>query len=550
MNSDTPALVSATMSTKLIHALQVNIRKYRTEKASLQGRVCRQTRKMNSPEPEYVVRTASEEVDTVAISPLHPEYMVIGTYSLVKNSEARDYEAQVRKGRLQVMTVSSTFKPSYVGMLPPSLDQQHFSCAVLDLHFHPHDGSLLGVATSSGQMHFFRFLVHGDVLGRRVIVRLLPLGCAKVAENDEHGLTPLVTQFNWFPEISPHGISGINDFQRASFAFTTSFGDTKVVNVDIPAVKDLYDNRLKKGPGKLEIICEQVHKHDLEAWTVATITLRSSHSTIYRMVLSGGDDSALIASAVETPNTSSASFSCDDLTTTSLQIWKDRRSHGAGVVAILPLPTMVLPIGDGTATDREIVPLLTGSYDEFLRVYEVDLKTYRPQLKTELRLDGGVWRLKVLDEYATLKTAQGDTVLLENNDTANTNQKLDGGEQQYHTLILASLMHAGAMVLRLTYTYGKSSSQCAWSIMPLKTFRAGHESMVYCCDARLDSPAAAGLEDANNKQNAESRNQESQETECYTIVSTSFYDMKICTRKFVDEFKVDAQRKGADIRKR
>jgi hypothetical protein len=49
----------------------------------------------------------------------------------------------------------------------------------------------------------------------------------------------------------------------------------------------------------------------------------------------------------------------------------------------------------------------------------------------------------------------------------------------------------------------------------VSTFRTGHESMVYCCDAWLEDP----------------------NTCTYTVVSTSFYDMKICTWKFVDRVK-------------
>lgn len=64
--------------------------------------------KMEPLEPEdYVSRTASQEIDTVEISPRHPEYMVIGTYSLVKTSEPRDYEAQTRKGALQLLRIIS-----------------------------------------------------------------------------------------------------------------------------------------------------------------------------------------------------------------------------------------------------------------------------------------------------------------------------------------------------------------------------------------------------------------------------------------------------------
>ena len=56
-------------------------------------------------------------------------------------------------------------------------------------------------------------------------------------------------------------------------------------------------------------------------------------------------------------------------------VWRDRKSHGAGVTAIM------LRENDNT--------LLTGSYDDILRVF--DSRTRR--IVTELEMGGGVWRL-------------------------------------------------------------------------------------------------------------------------------------------------------------
>lgn len=506
---------------------------------------------MEESEPEYDSRTASEEIDTVVVSPIHPEYMIIGTYSLVTGSEPREDEAQVRKGSLEVMLVSSKWNPRYVGMLPPTLEKLVFACAILDIHFHPSDGSLLGVATSTGYVHFFRFAKYGDVLGRRVVTRLLPMGFVKVAEADEHGLKPLVTQFSWFDEISTHGISGINDFHRASMAFTTSFGDASVVTVEIPAIKNVFDHRLAKEVPELVPINEFLHKHELEAWTVASVTLRISHDSIYRVVFSGGDDSALIATAIDLPNTQSPSFIYDEFPTTKLQLWKDRRSHEAGVVAIVPLPKMHVPRDNGMHGTKEIIPLITGSYDETLRIFEIDLASYRPVLKTEMKFAGGVWRLKVLDEYSTITTEKGELMLLENEEEhTNLRTKHFGGQLEHHTLILASLMHAGAMILRVTYVRGAVDSGCSWSIAPLQRFHAGHESMVYCCAARLEPPPPmfpkfsyrAVLKTSRPRKQGENEDQ----GPTYTVVSTSFYDAKICTWKFIDRFKGRAQLKVVD----
>ncbi|KIY02596.1 uncharacterized protein Z520_01061 [Fonsecaea multimorphosa CBS 102226] len=552
--------------TELMNMVKASIRKYRAEQAAQAakqtGAGATPTRKVSSlslvkkmaslaseeeDNIEYTSRTADQEVDTVAICPSHRDYMIIGTYSLLKKDDTCAYTGQTRRGSLQVMTVTPTFIPKYAGMLPPSLDRVDFPCAVLDMHFHPSDSTLLGVATSNAAVHFFRFIIHGDVLGRRVVTKLLPLGSVIVSENDEHGLVPLVTQFTWFPETRKHGVVGISDVTDVGFAATTSFGDTKVVRLSVPAVKDLFDQRADLPLQQLTpSLNEAVHKHDLEAWTVAVVDFgrasssssaaagenrSSSSSSNSRMILSGGDDSALIASSIPATTTAtspsaptSASPSSYDTTPPiATPLWKDRRSHAAGVVAILPLSPV-------TEDMKYTIPLITGSYDEFIRVFEIDTTTSRASFKTELRLDGGVWRLKVLDQYYSTTSNEGGQV--------------------HHTLILASLMHAGAAIVRITRrltptaaTSGSSSSppggDNTWTITPVTVFRAGHESMVYCCDARLDSRGSTQPTDEGGEQAQRgSGSAECLQAPAYTIVSTSFYDMKICTWRFVDTFKV------------
>ncbi|KAL6252510.1 hypothetical protein RBB50_000229 [Rhinocladiella similis] len=475
-----------------------------------------------SPAIPYTTRTAEQEIDAVAICPTYPEYMIIGTYSLLKPDAPRSYPSQTRQGSIQVLTVSSEFRPRYAGMLPPQLDRTAFPEAIVDIHFHPSDGTLFGAATSTGKIHLFRFIKHGDVLGRRVITKLLPLGSVTVSEPDEHGLAPLVTQFTWFPGVHTKGVLGISDVQGICFAAVTSFGETKLVHTSIPRIKDLYDQRVGQDLEASPAVITDVHKHELEAWTVASLTLPNSEDTgkgtVTHMILSGGDDSALVASAIDLPSATSehifASVSQSYISGfTAMQLWKDRRSHTAGVVAILPLPLITMLAKDDSASDLQFTPLVTGSYDERLRIFEIDPTTRRARFITETSLGGGVWRLKVLDQYIT-----------------------PGGQsqhRQYHTLILGSLMHGGATVLRLTYAPNASET---WTIDVLTTFRAGHESMVYCCDAILEPS-----ED-------EPRSINEHTAPSYTIVSTSFYDMKICTWRFVDHFKAQHQaRRSADV---
>lgn len=541
---------------ELMEKVKASIEKYKAERGN-RPRLSLSVLRMADAEIAFTSRTADQEVDTVEICPEHPEYMIIGTYSLLKKDDPCDYIGQMRRGTIQVMPVLSTFKPKYAGMLPPQLDKAALPCAVLDIHFHPSDGSLLGVATSNAQMHFYRFVKHGDVLGRRVITKLIPLGKAAVAEKDEFGLTPLVTQFTWFPEIRSHGVSGISDVQDISFAITTSFGDTKVIKTSIPAIKDLFDARLDQPLEPLDINSTDIHKHDLEAWTVAMIPLRSSmddegapskdFGSEYRMILSGGDDSALIASAIDQPiiHPSALTSPSDTPSITVMPLWKDRRSHNAGVVAIIPLPRLAIPNDNGLEPTREIIPLVTGSYDEFLRVYEIDPRTYRATFKTELRLNGGVWRLKVLDEYDTTTTAAapaskdaGSGPLTGIGQPPHSTTSTTTLQRPHHVLLLASLMHAGAAILRLTYS--PRSADEKWTITREASFRAGHESMVYSCDATrvVDNNTTTAASASVDEESSISHAAMSGAPPEYTVVSTSFYDNKICTWQFVDRGKL------------
>jgi hypothetical protein len=272
---------------------------------------------------------------------------------------------------------------------------------------------------------------------------------------------------------------------------------------------------------------ENLGKHTQEAWTVAstnvTTTLSNPGGITRILALSGGDDSALIATSVDLNHdltivghnraektTVPVPFRHDpqaqqldeNLSSTSLiasppiHLWIDRKTHTAGVVAILPLSS---PFASHT------VPLLTGSYDERIRLFLLD--TTSPVLKRSLVLEknlgGGVWRLKLMRE-GTVPATEGGT--------------------RYRALILASCMHGGARVLRLTYTppIADSSSSTTtsatggWHMAIPAKFTKGHESMNYGSDFRVE------------------RDRDGKRTGEYTIVSTSFYDKTVCVWTFVD----------------
>lgn len=441
---------------------------------------------------EYSSRDNSLEVCAVEVCHAHPEFMVVGTYALVGKDDRRENEAQMRKGTLSVMTVAAKFQATYVGMLPPTLDKHDFPSAILDLHFHPTDDSLLCVATSAASIHFFRFVKNANILDRRVETKLLPLGWAKVAEDDEHGLTHLITQFAWLPEIAISGKEGINDQLIATLVATESSGRVQIVKLAIPALRNTFDKRaeLHDKPKKLPFSQVYLQNHSEEAWTVSTFDIPSPPGTHTRFLLSGGDDSALKTTLLNltpsNPNSDSPP-NLEILASPAIDGWTDAKSYNGGVIAILPLtPTLIASPNSSVPSQLETtIPLLTGSYDDTIRLYLINPSTMLRRLILDMNLGGGVWRLKLMDEY-TVAT-------------------------KHHFIILVSCMHAGVRILRVCYD---AASTAGWTIDVIARFEKGHESMVYCCDFRREEAPGA-----------------------YTVVSTSFYDKKICTWGFVDTVK-------------
>jgi diphthine methyl ester acylhydrolase len=473
------------------------------------------------PEPaHYTTRTLLDPIAAVEICPAYPEYMIIGTYALLKPDEQGVLAGQVRTGSISVVSLAASFKPSYPGAVAPLLDEKCLNAAVLDIHFHPSDHSLLGVATSDAKITFFRLIKRANVLARRVEMQLDYLGSLSVAEANEHREVPLITSFCWLPGLITDS-TGSDTYHHLSFAATVSSGDVKIVRALTPA--NALDNRIAHLYCEARVLeSENLGTHSEEAWTVASTTIPTIMSTsggINRILtLSGGDDSALIAISVDLnptltivgPDPAEEGFipsplgeysttqpSTKDLSPTTLltspplHLWTDRKTHAAGVVAILPLSP------HQTSTT---IPILTGSYDEHIRLFLLDItsSTLKRSLILEKKLGGGVWRLKLMHESTTTNSTR------------------------YSAVILASCMHGGVRVLRLTYTHPTSSSPAAseassWHLTVLQNFTKGHESMNYGSDFR------AGL-DEKGKRTGE-----------YTIVSTSFYDKVVCVWKFVDE---------------
>lgn len=220
----------------------------------------------------------------------------------------------------------------------------------------------------------------------------------------------------------------------------------------------------------------QANVHPLEAWTVACSS--ELQDGLPRCLYSGGDDSALCT----------RNLGREDSTISYEPMGRDAKSHGAGVTAIRPLSI-------AGNTDGDL--LLTGSYDEYLRVYDT---ANRPHVLAEEKLGGGVWRLKLLSFSESCdRSANGTATSLEVSIT-----------------VLASCMHAGVRVLRVS-----RDAAGQWSIKILAKFEE-HESMNYASDVQPSSKTANG-----------------EVPDGIVCVSTSFYDRKLCVWRYGEGLEVE-----------
>lgn len=304
------------------------------------------------------------------------------------------------------------------------------SFAVLDLHFSRSDPNLLAVAGSTGVLCFYycEVDVHGDV-------SLKNISTVRVADP-----SILVLSLAWGPSPA----------YSSTIAFSLSNGQIGIFDVKFPDAPLRF-----------------MQAHSLEAWTVAWSV--SNNAELSPVLYSGGDDSTLCGNNVTkllSPSKIDDSLSSEP---PHGPVIRDIKTHSAGVTAILPLLI-------DSSEDQKI--LLTGSYDEYVRVISPAMPGKRSSVLAEKHLRGGVWRLKCLDLPLTETVGQDDFT------------------------VLASCMHAGAKVLKIEF---RSGGHCV--IKVIADFEE-HQSMNYACDAR-------GIVTENGSKSI-------------MCISTSFYDKKLC----------------------
>lgn len=308
--------------------------------------------------------------------------------------------------------------------------------AVLDLHFSTFELHVFAIATSSGSIGLYSLESDHE---KDVFMR--SLASVQVADP-----SLLVLSLAWSPFST----------RPSTMAVSLSSGQVRILDYKTS-----------------DYTMRTIQSHSLEAWTVAWSTLGCNDESF--ILYSGGDDSTLckhiqvgLKSILEKDreplvNEVPQSTSCDV------------KTHGAGVTAILPIATGI--------SGEEI--LLTGSYDEYLRILVPSGTGRRSKILAEKRLHGGVWRLKLLSADQSIE------------------------DQELKLKVLASCMHAGAKVVEIS-----RSKEQKWEVRTLACFEE-HESMNYASDASVEM-SKNGLSSA-------------------TYVSTSFYDRKLCIWKIIDD---------------
>lgn len=193
------------------------------------------------------------------------------------------------------------------------------------------------------------------------------------------------------------------------------------------------------------------------------------------ILYSGGDDSALcvLSSVSDHPQCDKTDLERSDeqVEAQITRLSKNSKIHGAGVTAILPL-------GKNDAGEMIIA---TGSYDEHLRLLRCSSQSGKCQLEAEAKMGGGVWRMCLIGDRPTQIPRSGTF------------------------RVLASCMHAGPRIVELHLTH-----EGTWSIRILARF-SGHESMNYASGILRDEEPGS------------------------RIVSSSFYDQKLCLWRFEGE---------------
>lgn len=284
----------------------------------------------------------------------------------------------------------------------------------MDVHFTPSTHgitNILGAATSTGSIALYSLNSPIKLDTPNPISthsRLQHIRTVQLFDPSE-----IVTSLNWHP------------LQPGILATTLSTGAVHLCQVNTPNEVETSHDRNTDQDTATTIL-----SHDLEAW-IAVSTPQGTG------LLTGGDDSTLRFRSLPPPELLSNGIE-NALESHQSNTWIDRKSHTAGVTAILPLTSQLV---------------LTGSYDDHIRLISTPEIGPRRVLLEE-NLGGGVWRLRLLHDHV-----DADGV--------------------WELEVLASCMHVGVRVLRI-----RRSQDGKWELLVMASFEE-HASMNYGSDLQI-----------------------------------------------------------------
>jgi diphthine methyl ester acylhydrolase len=430
--------------------------------------------------------------------PANPSVFVVGTYELDASQTSCSTEgisSQSRSGQIELYQIRQKASSLSFGISQCLYQYAFPDCAVLDLHFRPQHPTFFGVCTSTSHMIFFSLeVLENNQKEASIVPSILKLGSLRMSQEN----AVLATSFAWNTQPNTY------DPHYMSLAVTFSSGEVKLVGITRSA------EAKPSGLYSFQIVFEACidPAHTLEAWTVAFADLSSS-AEHKKLLLTGGDDSIMACHSINSELDSSL------LSTTEL--FQDRKSHAAGVTAILP-------ILDPSQVNTSTKVFVTGSYDEHIRVFTIgECPPRKRQVVAELRLGGGVWRLRELSQFFS--------------------EEREGG-RIFSVVILVSCMHAGVRIVRITrkQPLGESQNGCMWQIDVVGQFTDGHESMCYgadCMNVRglvhAEDGVRPGVDPMTQRQQSGSSCCDNYPPWEFVVVSTSFYDRKLCVWSFLDD---------------
>ncbi|KAI2720606.1 hypothetical protein CBS147332_3846 [Penicillium roqueforti] len=380
--------------------------------------------------------------------PEAPDYFIVGTYLLSENKTEDGGIEQSKTGSLQL------WKLDPVSKTLSQIQRIAVPYAVFDLHFHPRHKNLFAIASSVGSVALFQ--VSNSTTGDTSATPTPSITEIWTKQVHEDPSIPALflawAPQNWFPQLAADG-----------FAVTFSDSRTAVFGTE----DDIRQEQSVAEWGTYEA------KQMIEVWFVALSTSTGSPTakSPIPFMFTGNDFGSLHTRRFD--NTAELDDPDEHVSPMLLEHDDRARHHTAGVTAILPLD---VPLVDDAPV------LLTGCYDESLRVYHA---TRRGEVLAEQGLEGGVWRLQLLD--TTRIPAEDDASKV----------------SEYRFLVLASCMHAGTRLVRVTCKYEDGAPN--WEIEVLAKFTE-HESMNY----------AGGVWEGG------------QDTTEILCVSSSFYDRRLC----------------------